>query len=271
LPFHYANALYREFAMSDAPVTLEISRQVAKITINKFQRRNALDDKSWQLFQQICADISARDDIRIVLLAGEGEHFCAGADIHELREHILDTAWMKRNQAHIATALDAYANLPQITIAMIHGCCYGGGAALAVSSDFRVAADSARFAITPAKLGLTYRLVDCLRLHQLIGPSRTREMLLMAAEVDGATALSWGLVNDCVVKSAMETATNIRIDKLLSLSAYSQRGIKTTLLKIRDGAQDDDDETRRTFAAAFSGNDFISAAASFAQKPTKPT
>jgi enoyl-CoA hydratase len=257
--------------MSDAPVTLEISHQVAKITINKSQRRNALNDKSWQLFQQICADISARDNIRIVLLAGQGEHFCAGADIHELRENILDTAWMKRNQAHIATALDTYANLPQITIAMIRGCCYGGGAALAVSSDFRVAADTARFAITPAKLGLTYRLVDCLRLHQLIGPARTREMLLMAAEIDADAAMSWGLVSECVVSTILEAAVNSRIEKLLALSAYSQRGIKATLLKIRDGARDDDEETRRIFAAAFSGNDFISAAASFAQKLTKPT
>jgi enoyl-CoA hydratase len=257
--------------MSDAPVTLEISHQVAKITINKSQRRNALDDKSWQLFQQICADISARDDIRIVLLAGQGEHFCAGADIHELRENILDTAWMKGNQAHIAIALDTYANLPQITIAMIRGCCYGGGAALAVSSDFRVAADTARFAITPAKLGLTYRLVDCLRLHQLIGPARTREMLLMAAEIDADAAMSWGLVSECVVSTILEAAVNSRIEKLLALSAYSQRGIKATLLKIRDGARDDDEETRRIFAAAFSGNDFISAAASFAQKLTKPT
>lgn len=257
--------------MSDAPVTLEISHQVAKITINKSARRNALDDHSWQLFQKICTEISVRDDLRIVLLAGQGEHFCAGAAIHEMREHILDTAWMKRNQAHLAGALDTYANLPQITIAMIRGCCYGGGAALAVSSDFRVATDTAKFAITPAKLGLTYRLVDCLRLHQLVGPARAREMLLMAAEVDGDAALCWGLVNDCVPISAMETAATIRIEKLLALSAYSQRGIKATLLKIRDGARDDDDETRRIFAAAFSGNDFISAAVSFAQKPTTPT
>ena len=63
--------------MSSATVTLEISYQVAKITINKPARRNALDDKSWQLFQQICTEISARDDIRIILLTGQGEHFCA--------------------------------------------------------------------------------------------------------------------------------------------------------------------------------------------------
>jgi enoyl-CoA hydratase len=256
--------------MNDAPITLDISHQVAKITINRRSRRNALDDKSWQLLGEICDAISRRDDVRIILLSGADEHFCAGADIHELREHIQDTTWMQRNQAHIAAALDAYANLPQITIAMIRGYCYGGGAALAVSSDFRVGADSARFAITPAKLGLTYRLVDCLRLYQLVGPGRAREMLLMAAEVDGAAALSWGLVNECVAIPAMETAANIRIEKLLALSSYSQRGIKATLIKIRDGAHEDDDETRRIFAAAFSGNDFVSAAASFAQKPTTP-
>jgi enoyl-CoA hydratase len=257
--------------MSEAPITLEISHQVAKIIINRPSRRNALDDRSWQLFAEMCDAISQRDDVRIVTLSSEGEHFCAGADIHELRENILDKTWMLRNQSHVAAALDCYANLPQITVAMIRGGCYGGGAALAVSSDFRVAADTARFAITPAKLGLTYRLVDCLRLHQLIGPARAREMLLMAAEIDADAAMSWGLVSECVVSTILEAAVNSRIEKLLALSAYSQRGIKVTLLKIRDSARDDDEETRRIFAAAFSENDFIAAAESFVQKSTRPT
>jgi enoyl-CoA hydratase len=257
--------------MSDAPITLEVSYQVAKITINRPSRRNALDDRSWQLFAEMCDAISRRDDVRIVTLSGEGEHFCAGADIHELRENILDKTWMLRNQSHVAAALDCYANLPQITVAMIRGGCYGGGAALAVSSDFRVAADTARFAITPAKLGLTYRLVDCLRLHQLIGPARAREMLLMAAEIDADAAMSLGLVSECVASTILEATVNSRIEKLLALSAYSQRGIKATLLKIRDGARDDDEETRRIFAAAFSENDFIAAAESFVQKSTRPT
>ena len=257
--------------MSNALITLEISHQVARITFNRPSRRNALDDHSWQLFSQTCDAISQRDDVRIVVLSGAGEHFCAGADIHELRENIADKPWMLRNQSSVAATLDRYANLPQITIAMIRGCCYGGGAALAVSSDFRVASDDTRFAITPAKLGLTYRLVECLRLHQLIGAARAREMLLMAAEIDAATAISWGLLNDCVAAGELEAAVNARIDKLLALSAYSQRGIKTTLLKIRDGAREDDDETRGIFAAAFLGDDFKSAATAFTQKPAKPS
>ncbi len=257
--------------MNNEPISLDVSHQIAKITINRPSRRNALDDRCWQLLNEMCDAISRREDIRIILLSGADEHFCAGADIHELREHIQDVTWMKSNQTHIAAALDRYANLPQITIAMIRGSCYGGGAAMAVSSDFRIAANDARFAITPAKLGLTYRLVDCLRLHQLIGPSRAREMLLMAAELDGAAALSWGLVNECVSLSAIETATNIRIEKLLALSAYSQRGIKATLLKIRDGTRDDDDETRKIFASAFFEKDFVNAAAAFVKKSTTPT
>jgi enoyl-CoA hydratase len=257
--------------MSDVPITLEISHQVAKITINRAHHRNAIDDRSWQLFAEMCDAISRRNDVRIVTLSGEGEHFCAGADIHELRENILDKTWMLHNQSHVAAALDCYANLPQITIAMIRGSCYGGGAALAVSSDFRVASNEARFAITPAKLGLTYRLVDCLRLHQLIGPARAREMLLMAAEINADTAMSWGLVSECVASTILEASVNSRIEKLLALSAYSQRGIKATMLKIRDGTRDDDEETQRIFAAAFSEKDFIAAAESFVQKSTRPT
>ena len=252
--------------MNSAPLSIEISNQIARIVINRPHRRNALDNACWQLLAEICTDISRRDDVRIVLLTSVGEHFCAGADIHELRENILNTAWMQSKQTQIATALDCYANLPQITIAMIRGCCYGGGAALAVSSDFRVAADDARFAITPTKLGLTYRLRDCLLLTQLIGPARAREMLLMGAEIDAATAQSWGLLSDCVAGAELDLALNQRIEKLLSSYAYSQRGIKATLLKIRDGSTDDDDETRRIFAEAFSGKDFLAAANAFVQK-----
>jgi enoyl-CoA hydratase/carnithine racemase len=253
--------------MTDGPsLLLNIADSVATVSIARPAKRNALDTATWQTLAETCVLIAANDDVRAVVLQGEGAHFSAGADIHELREHISDTAWMAHNQATIALALDAFAALPQPTIAVIRGTCYGGGAALAAASDFRLCTTDAKFAITPSKLGLTYRLVDCLRVVELVGAARAREILLLAKEVDAATAANWGMVTDCVEPEMLSSVLAAMLARVTSLSSYSARGIKQTLLKIRAGQTNDDAETKRIFADAFKGRDFAEGAAAFVEK-----
>ena len=253
--------------MNDA-ATLRCStaNQTATLTIARPARRNALDTACWRALADACAQLASDDSIRCVVLRGEGDHFSAGADIHELREHIADSAWMAGNQAAIADALDAYAVLPQPTIAAIRGSCFGGGAALAAASDFRICASDAKFAITPSKLGLTYRLVDCLRVVELVGAARAREILMQARELDAATALQWGFVTDVVEAARLNDAIADTVSRINSLSPYSTRGIKLSLLKIRSGQTSDDAQTRAVFAAAFTGADFAEGAAAFIDK-----
>lgn len=254
-------------AMNDAPgIQLSISGEVARITLARPARRNALHHAAWSAFAVVCTELGARADIRAVVLTGEGAHFCAGADIHELQTHTDDAAWMRQNQTTIAQALDSYANLPQPTLALIRGSCFGGGAALAASSDFRIATIDSKIAITPARLGLTYRLADTLRIHQLIGPARTREMLLLGREVDAGTALIWGLVNEICELDELESLANACVQSIVALSGASQRGIKTILLKIRDGITHDDDETQQIFRHAFEGDDFRCAVNAFKKR-----
>ena len=257
--------------MNDAAtLRCSIANQTATLTIARPARRNALDTACWRALADACAQLASDHSIRCVVLDGEGDHFSAGADIHELREHIADSAWMAGNQAAIADALDAYAALPQPTIAAIRGSCFGGGAALAAASDFRICASDARFAITPSKLGLTYRLVDCLRVVELVGAARAREILMLARELDAATALEWGFVNEVVEAARLDDAfaktVSDTASRINSLSPYSTRGIKLSLLKIRSGQTSDDAQTRAVFAAAFTGTDFAEGAAAFIDK-----
>jgi enoyl-CoA hydratase len=245
---------------------IDINAAVATLTISRQAKRNALDTACWQSLADACQSISLRNDVKVVVLRGEGAHFSAGADIVELGEHIQDATWMANNQAIIAAALDGYAALPQPTIAAIRGACIGGGAALAAASDFRFCTPDSRFAITPAKLGLTYRLVDCLRVVDIIGAAHARELLLLSKELDAATALHWGLVNDVVGADALDARVSETAAKLKSLSAYSLRSIKQSLLKIRSGQCHDDQETKATFANAFAGADFAEGAAAFIEK-----
>jgi enoyl-CoA hydratase len=253
-------------SLPDTSAKTSSAAHVARITINRVERRNALDHATWLALGEACKTIAARDDIRAVVLTGAGEHFSAGADIRELNAHIQDASWMLANQSAIAETLDAFAALPQPTIAAISGACVGGGAALAAASDFRVCTPDARFAITPAKLGLTYRLVDCLRVVALVGESHTREILLLAKEMDAATAMHWGFVNEVVGPHSLTAATDAFVEKIVSLSSYSQRGIKESLLKIRNGATKDDEASISTFRDAFIGADFQEGAAAFIEK-----
>jgi enoyl-CoA hydratase/carnithine racemase len=253
--------------MTSTPsLSLTIAADTAAITIARAAKRNALDTACWLALHQACEQIAADERIRLVILRGEGDHFSAGADIHELQQHIADKSWMSANQEAIANALDRYASLPQPTIAAIRGSCFGGGAALAAASDFRLCSIDARFAITPSKLGLTYRLIDCLRVTDLIGSARTRELLLLARELDATTALDWGFVNEMHPAALLNDAVESMAARILSLSSYSARGIKQSLLKIRDGQTTDDAETRAIFAAAFDGKDFAEGAAAFIEK-----
>ncbi len=251
---------------STSSLNLVVAAQTATITISRAAKRNALDTACWAALTEACHQIATDREIRLVILTGDGDHFSAGADIHELQEHIADRSWMSANQATIANALDSYAALPQPTIAAIRGTCFGGGAALAAASDFRVCSMDARFAITPSKLGLTYRLVDCLRVTDLIGSARARELLLLARELDAGTALSWGFVNEVHPSMELGAAVDAMSARMLSLSTYSARGIKQSLLKIRNGQTADDAETRAIFAAAFEGKDFVEGAAAFIGK-----
>jgi enoyl-CoA hydratase len=249
-----------------ASIALSVTDRVATMTIARADRRNALNTAMWDTLSAHCAAVASREDIRAVVLTGEGEHFSAGADIHELNANIQDSAWMQANQAAIAHALDAYAALPQPTIAAIRGACFGGGAALAAASDFRYCTPDARFAITPAKLGLTYRLVDCLRVVSLVGEAHAREILLLAKELDAATAMHWGFVNEVVGPHSLDAKLADATSQLLSLSAYSQRGIKQNLIKIREGLTHDDAASMAMFRNAFIGKDFQEGASAFLEK-----
>lgn len=254
---------------TECRVLLSYGDGVAFITLHAPANRNALNNAAWLTLAETCVTLSLDANVRLVVLRGTGAHFCAGADIHELRANIQNTSWMMQNQAAVGAGLDAFAALPQPTIAIIQGACVGGGAALAFSSDFRIAADNLRLSITPARLGLSYRLVDCLRVVRTVGHACARELLLLAREIDAATAQHWGAVTTLTTAENLTLTADDFVERLLNLSATSQRAIKANLLKIGNGSTADDDQSMADFATAFAATDFINAAVKFVEKSSK--
>lgn len=131
----------------------------------------------------------------MLLLAGDPEGaFCAGADLAAFDAFEEDPQARTDFRFAIRRGLDRLRVLPIPTIALVEGPCYGAGVAVAMACDIRIAGPNAIFAITPAKLGISYPQEDVHRLVRLVGPGQAARLLFGAQSVDGAEAERIGLV-----------------------------------------------------------------------------
>jgi hypothetical protein len=162
-------------AADAADETLLLSRDgpVATLTINRPGRLNALTYAMFLRVPRLLAEAAAMDGIRSLVLRGAGrKSFSAGADIAEFGAARTTAEQAAAYDQAVLAAEDALAAFPHPVIAAVHGYCYGGGCALALACDIRFASPAARFAITPAKLGLVYPLRATKRLVDAVGPSQ---------------------------------------------------------------------------------------------------
>lgn len=191
---------------------LQVSREgsVAVVRMNRPAKRNALSLELMRELTEAARRINGDTGIRAVVLAANGDHFCAGVDISpgEMLQGKNETLLEKRQQARIgADMCAAWEGLEQVTVAAIEGHCIGGGLALAASCDFRVAGAGAWFKLPEVALGINMGWHSLPRLVALAGPSRAKRLAVFCEEVTAADALSWGLVDEVTTDgSVLETA-----------------------------------------------------------------
>lgn len=237
---------------------LETDGPVARLLIDRPDKRNAFNQAMWARLPELLDEAAATPGVRLLLLASAVPGlFCAGADIAELMGNRADPAWRAANQAAINATQHRLARFPLPTVAFIDGDCVGGGCGLAIACDIRVATPRARLGITPAKLGLVYPLHDVKLLVDLVGPGQARRMLYTGALLDAAEAERMGLVE------LVADAPDALVETIAANSAHSTRGIKGFVRRVLDGQTGDDDDTRAVFAAAFDGPDFVEGADAF--------
>jgi enoyl-CoA hydratase/carnithine racemase len=167
---------------------LRIDDGLARLTLDRPARRNAIPAGEWATFT---ARIGEAEGGRALVVTGAGGAFCAGADLADFPMAPEAAARFRRD---MRTALDRLRELAIPTIAWIDGACYGAGVALAMACDIRIAAPASQFAITPAKIGISYPQEDVHRLVELVGPGQAARLLYTAGSVDAAEALRIGLV-----------------------------------------------------------------------------
>jgi enoyl-CoA hydratase len=241
---------------------------IGKIFLSNPDRLNAISLSMWQSLDDAARAFAANDEIRCIVVAGEGgKAFASGADISEF-----DKSRSERDAAETYNRISRHAvanlaSLPQPTIAMIEGYCIGGGMALALSCDLRIAADDARFAIPAARLGLGYDFVGIQKLVSVVGPAVAKMLFFSARQIGGAEALRVGLVNEIVPKAALQQyvddlAGTIAANAPLTIKA-AKLGINTA---IADPLERNVEACRAAERACFASEDYAEGRRAFAEK-----
>ena len=186
-------------------VTLEIDGAVARLTLARPGKLNALSAELLEELAAACAPLADREDVRVVVLSGGGRAFSAGADL-SMFGALTDGGPVARAAAtsgdRAASALEA---LPQVTIAAIHGHCVGGAVVLAAACDLRVAATDALFSIPEVDLGIPLAWGGIPRLLREVPPAVVRDLVLTCREFGADEALAFGLVSRVVPPDDLDT------------------------------------------------------------------
>ncbi|MGQ0594494.1 MAG: enoyl-CoA hydratase-related protein [Gammaproteobacteria bacterium] len=191
-------------------------RGVARLTLNRPERRNALDGELVSALLARLAAINGEPEIRVLILTGSGEAFCSGADIDWMRARLVDTP--EANRAHAGTLADLMQRLngfSKPTIARIAGPAYGGGVGLICCCDIAIASDSAVFALSEARLGLAPAVIAPYVIAA-VGQRQARRLFLTAARIDAYEAQRLGLVHRVVPAEHLDEAVEAEVGCLLA-------------------------------------------------------
>jgi enoyl-CoA hydratase/carnithine racemase len=199
------------------PVLVERRDPVAVVTLNRPDKHNALSLSLLDRLRTIVRELGEEAAVRVIVVKGNDRCFLTGMDLDDL----LSVKGVKDTQIVLGRAREANAEIercPKPVIAAIAGWCLTGGFELALACDIRVAAETARFGITSARIGTVAGMGGTQRLPRLIGPGRAKEILFSAEPIDAAEALRVGLVNR-VVPAGQEVQAAIDMALLFATRA----------------------------------------------------
>ena len=218
--------------------TLRVTRDgpVATVWLANSTRRNTLTAGMWREFAVVLAPLEHDDDVKVVIIRGEGEDFSAGADISDLRAILHNPDNGLHDGGHVTAGEEAIAAFPKPVIAAVDGYCLGGAWQVAGACDFRLASDRAVFGITPAKIGIVYPLSGIERLVRLAGPGAAKYLLFSGDFVPAEQALRLGLVERVIPQADFWTDVASFAHRLAGRSQLSLQAMKELVDIIAAGA-----------------------------------
>jgi enoyl-CoA hydratase len=226
--------------------------RVVVVTIDRPERRNALDHEALAGLEEALAQATA-GDTRVLALTGAHGHFCSGADLTTVEDEDFVAA--------LGRVLRGLRAAPFPTMAVVDGFALGAGTQLAIACDLRTATPGAGFGVPAAKLGLMVDQWTVRRLASLVGQSTARHLLLSADVVSGERAHQLGLVH-----RLGDTSDGLAwADRLAALAPLTLQGMKVGLNEA-DGDDEPSPAYQAAFAAAWSSADLAEGLAAFTEK-----
>ncbi len=253
--------------MPSSNVVLDIDGPVATVTLARPSAKNAL---TWEMYDALveACDALPGSGARVVIIRGSGGVFSAGTDIHQfdaVRTGDDGIAYERR----IGAVIDRLEDLDVPTIAAVEGAAVGGGCALALACDLRLAADTASFGVPVARtLGNCLSVENLARLVDLIGQGRATELILTGRLVSADQALEWGLVSKVLPTSELDTETLALALELSRRASSTVRATKAMLRRLRAARRPAAGACDDLIAACYASDNFREGVAAFtARRP----
>ncbi|WP_049236418.1 enoyl-CoA hydratase/isomerase family protein [Moraxella canis] len=218
---------------------IEKTNQVATVWLNRPEVHNAFNEGVISELQRAFEDLGADDEVRVVMLAGRGKSFSAGADLNwmkkageaDLDENIADAE-------RLAKMLQTLATLPKPTIARVHGAALGGGMGLASTCDICIASTEAKFATSEVRLGLAPSTISPYVIRA-IGERQARRYFLTAERIDAQTAYHIGLAHEVCAPDELDATVDKIIQAILQGAPNAQADSKTLIDMVAKKAVDE--------------------------------
>jgi len=200
---------------------------VATVTLDRPEKLNPLTFESYADLRDLLAELPHHQDVRVLVIRGEGKGFCGGGDVNEIIGELIkmEPRDLMRFTKMTGDVIRAMRECPVPIITAIHGIAAGAGAVVALASDFRVVTASGRFAFLFTKVGLSGGdMGAAYLLPRVVGLGRATELLMLGDTIDAATADRYGLVSKLVADEALDAAVSDLAERLAAgpTLAYAQ-------------------------------------------------
>jgi len=242
-------------------IILDKAEGIATITFNRPEAMNALNNQTRTEFRAAMADVTADEEVKVVILTGSGRAFVAGSDIKELqRTTPLDAHKIERLGALVE-------NCPKPVIAAVNGFALGGGCEIVMGCDIVVAHEKAKFGQPEINLGIIPGGGGTQRLPRLIGACRAKEMILTGDIITAQEAERMGLVNKVVAIDALMPTVRQIAQKIASKSAAAVRIAKAAINRgLQVGLESGLAYEREMYSLSLSTEDKVEGVAAFVEK-----
>ncbi len=245
-----------------------IDNTVGHVQFNRPDVKNAISAEMWRAIPPIIKKLDQNHDVRTMVLSGAGtDCFSAGADISEFSANrTSDSAARDYEQINVK-AFEAIANTQKPTIAMISGFCMGGGLAIALSCDLRIAAENAIFSLPPAKLGLAYPIEGIRQLLSIVSPPIAKEMIYTARRLNALDASRSSLVNQVTTTDQLKDTVDDLCATIAQNAPLTISASKQTIDELHRNPENPDMKKLTDLSSkCFNSNDYREGQAAFSEK-----